>query len=72
MNKRTAQGRPFLRQLALALSLAGLVILAVLLIPEKESATMLPTATSLDTMTAIPPIDANAPTQTRTATFAMG
>jgi hypothetical protein len=80
MNKRTSKGRPFVRQIALLLSVAGLVILAVLLLPKKEKAAMLPTARTADkaaetrpeTGTDMPAIDANAPTQTRTATFAMG
>lgn len=76
MNKQTAEGRPFLRWLALVLSLVGLATLVVLLIPRKESATMLPAATptamTVETRTNIPPIDANAPTETKTATFALG
>ncbi|MGD9028858.1 MAG: hypothetical protein PVG25_03510 [Anaerolineae bacterium] len=76
MNKQPAEGRSFLRQLAPVLFAAGLVLVIVLLTPRKESATMLPTATpaetTVETTTGIPPIDANAPTETKTATFAMG
>jgi hypothetical protein len=58
--------------MALVLSLAGLVVVAVLLTPKKERAAMLPTATPAQTRLGIPLIDANAPTHTKTATFAMG
>jgi hypothetical protein len=72
MNRSTAGSRPFLKHLALVLSLAGFVVVAVLLIPTKERATMLPPAAPAQTKIDTPPIDANAPTNTKTATFALG
>jgi hypothetical protein len=61
-----------MRQLALVLSLAGLLIAAILLLPTKERSTMRLAATPVQTRLGIPPIDANLPAQTKTATFAMG
>jgi hypothetical protein len=58
--------------MALVLSLAGLVVVAVLLTQKKERATMLPTAAPAETRLDVALIDANAPTHTETATFAMG
>jgi hypothetical protein len=72
MNRLIAGSGSFVKQLTLVLSLAGLVIVAVLLIPTKERATMRPTATPVQTTVGIPPIDDNAPALTMTATFAMG
>jgi hypothetical protein len=72
MNGQTAGSGSLLQHLALVLSLAGLVIVAVLLIPTKERPTMLSLATPAHTRVDIPPIDANASVQTKTATFAMG
>jgi hypothetical protein len=72
MNQPIAGSLWYLRQLALVLSLAGLVILGFLLIPTEERATMRSPATLAQTKTGIPPLDANAPAHTKTATFAMG
>ncbi|MGD2176971.1 MAG: hypothetical protein PVG71_04025 [Anaerolineae bacterium] len=72
MNKPIAESGSFLTSLALVLALAGLVVVAVLLIPRRESATMRPTVTPAETKIDVPLIDANAPPRTKTATFAMG
>ena len=72
MHRSIPGSRPFLRHIALVLPLAGLVVVAALLIPTKERATMLPTATPAQTKIDTPPIDANGPAHTKTATFAMG
>jgi hypothetical protein len=72
MEKASVGRRSFLGGLALVVALAGFVIVALLLIPQKESETLYQTAKPAGTKTEIPPIDANAPARTKTATFAMG
>ena len=62
-----------LKYIAVPLAIAGIVIAAILLTPRKENATMTPVRTPTEVEdTTIPVIDRNAPTDTETATFAMG
>jgi len=55
-------------KMLLLLVLAGTVFAVIVLRSAKEENTMTPTTTKV----AIPAIDATAPTETKTATFAMG
>ncbi len=55
-------------KMLLLLVLAGTVFAVIVLRSAKEENTMTPTTTKV----AIPAIDAAAPTETKTATFAMG
>ncbi|MEA3377225.1 MAG: hypothetical protein U9R72_13625 [Chloroflexota bacterium] len=50
----------------------GVAMGAILLASNRGRATMVPTETSRDAKPAVPPIDANRPAETETATFAMG
>lgn len=76
MNKPSEATRPLLRRVALTVIFGGIAILAILFISTRGKATMVPTETASETTSdvasSIPPIDADAPTETKTATFAMG
>jgi hypothetical protein len=84
MDNRSEAPRPILRRVALTVSLAGIAVVAILLISMRGSEPMVPTEAGSETVPeikadlsddlidGIPPIDANAPGDTKTATFAMG
>ena len=61
-----------LKYVGLPLIIAGIVIAAILLTPMKEKAEMVPTRNPSEMEASVPPIDANAPATTKTATFALG
>lgn len=61
-----------LKRVALGVALGGVAMGAILLASNRGRATMVPTETSRDAKPAVPPIDANRPAETETATFAMG
>jgi hypothetical protein len=70
--KRPEATRPILGRIALPLTITGIVIAAILLIALRERPSMTSSATPSETASGIPPIDRDAPTNTKTATFAMG
>jgi hypothetical protein len=80
MDNRSEAARPTLRRVALAVSLAGIAVVAILFISMRGSDPMVPTEAGSETGSeissdhrgGIPPIDADAPAETKTATFAMG
>jgi hypothetical protein len=80
MDKRSEASRPTLRRVALAASLVGIAVVAILFVSMRGRGPMVPTETESETGSeiradlsdGIPPIDANAPRETKTATFAMG
>jgi len=71
-NKTSEAIRAILRYIALPLTVAGILIAAILLTPMKEKATVIPSTASSQTEPDVPPMDANAPIETEAATFAMG
>ena len=76
MDNRPEAPRSTLRRVALAVGLVGIAVVAILFISMRERGPMVPTEAGSDTgperRDTIPPIDANAPSETKTATFAMG
>jgi len=84
MNNRSEAARPTLRRVALAVSLVGIAVVAILFISMRGRGPMVPTEAGSETgpeirtdlsddrRDDIPPIDADAPGETKTATFAMG
>ena len=58
--------------IALPLVVTAVAIGTILLAPMKENAEMDSSTTPSKTEADVPPIDRDAPTETRTATFAMG
>ena len=64
--------RDVLRHVALPLTIAGIALVAILLLHTRETATMGSPTKPEDPGITIPPIDLAAPTDTKTATFAMG
>jgi hypothetical protein len=72
MHNQTPGRRSFAWQIGLVLVLAGLAIVAARFTSAKERTTMVPTASPAQAEKIAPPIDANAPDRTETATFALG
>lgn len=71
-HERLDATRAVLRHLALPLTIAGIALAAILLLRTRETATMSSPTKPEDPGITIPPIDLAAPTDTKTATFAMG
>jgi hypothetical protein len=72
MDNGSEASRPTLRWVALAASLVGIAVVAILFISMRGREPMVPTEAESDERADIPPIDATAPSETKTATFAMG
>jgi hypothetical protein len=72
MDNGSEAARPTLRRVALAASLVGIAVAAILFISMRGREPMVPTEARSDARADMPPIDANAPGETKTATFAMG
>jgi hypothetical protein len=72
MDNGSKTPRTTLRRVALAASLVGIAVVAILFISMRGRGPMVPTEARSDVRSDIPSIDANAPSETKTATFAMG
>jgi len=72
MDNGSEASRPILRRVALAASLVGIAVVAILFISMGGREPMVPTEAGSEVRADIPALDANAPSETKTATFAMG
>jgi hypothetical protein len=72
MNRSSEVTRPILKRIALAVTIAGIAITAILLISVTEREPMTPAEARTQTKRDVPPIDEATPAETKTATFAMG
>jgi len=72
MENHTPVRRSFAWRTGLVLVVAGLAIVAARLAPAKERATLAPTLPPARNDRNTPPMDANTPAHTETATFALG